>query len=783
MAEKVVCRRCGKSLASEKVLASLTRIIQGKGVSFDTGGVLTLCPACKRKTFVGRMIGGDLEKINPPGYVPPRRTEKLKPRKTDKKTGATVLKSSCWTCNNGCDALVYVKDGKVIKVEGDASSPTTRGVLCAKGLASTSLLYHPDRLKDPLKRLGPRGAGDWGPISWEEALDTIALRLKETEEVYGKDSVILATGTSRGWVQYFNRFANAYHRQMMGPGYAQCLWPRFTSQLLLGIAPALECPDLFLQPGKTKCMLVWGTNPPNTAPIKASWMMDARALGAKLIVVDPLFSETASKADLWLQLRPGSDVALALGMLHVIIEEGLYDHGFVESWCLGFEELKGRVREYPPSKVAGITWVPAETIVEAARCYARTKPASLIQCLSTEQIPDTLSACLSLGILASITGNIDVPGGNVLPMPREVVPDVSLKHLLTPEDHEDRLGGKEYPLLAGEDAWVATAHSPTVWRAMLTEKPYPVKALYCQGSNPALSYANSRVVLEALKGLDFIAVADFFMTPTAELADIVLPAATWMERSSVQTYYQVTYDDIHLQQKAVEIDGCRSDYWILNELAKRLGFGHLMIESEDALSDLILKPLGLTFEQFKEMGRYTVPYTYRKYEKTGFGLPPFRNLHQSTKVELVPRKLRDLGFDPLPKHKEPLESPISAPDLAKEYPLILTTGRKEAVYRHSELRNIPVLREIVPQCLLYMHPETAGILGVREGEPVIVESPRGSVEAVAFLTLGIDPRVVLLPAQWAGRNNANNLLHDEDTAPAIGSAQLRCQLCRVRRIP
>jgi anaerobic selenocysteine-containing dehydrogenase len=206
-----------------------------------------------------------------------------------------------------------------------------------------------------------------------------------------------------------------------------------------------------------------------------------------------------------------------------------------------------------------------------------------------------------------------------------------------------------------------------------------------------------------------------------------------------------------------------------------------MLENEDAISDVILKPMGITFEQFKEMGRYTVPYTYRKYEKTGFGMPPFKHLHNSPKVELAPRKLKELGFDPLPKHKEPLEGPISSPELAREFPLILTTGRKEAIYRHSELRNIETLREIIPHCFLHIHPKTAESLGIENGAPVIVESLRGSVEAVAYLTLGIDPRVVLMPAQWPGKNNANILLHDDDTAPAIGSAQLRCQLCRVRR--
>jgi anaerobic selenocysteine-containing dehydrogenase len=774
------CGRCGQPVVSaglrEKVSSLLTDKDKGKDFAF-----LDLCPKCKRTFFASRLIGDRLEKVDPPGYAPARRKESLVSRRFDERTGATVFKSSCFQCNNGCDALVHVRDGKVVKVEGDRSSPTTRGVLCAKGLASRSLIYHPDRLTRPLKRKGERGSGEWETVSWDEALDTIADRLKETEKAYGKEAVLLATGTARGWVQYFERFANAFGRQLVGPGYAQCLWPRFSSQQLLGVAPALECPDLFLEADKTKCMLVWGMNPPNTSPIKCSWMMDAKALGAKLIVVDPILSEMASKADLWLQVRPGTDAALALGMLHVIINEGLYDGNFTARWCDGFEELKERVQGYPPEIAAEITWVPAQKIVEAARLYGTTKPAMLMQCLAAEQNADTISSCLSLGMLAAITGNIDVRGGNLIPMPRPVNPNISLKHLLTEEDHELRLGAKEYPLLGSKDSWSPCAHAPAVWKAILTGEPYPVRAMYCQGSNPALSYGNSTVVMEALKSLDFLAVADFFLTPTARLADIVLPVATWMERSSVQTFFQVSYDDIHLQQKAVEVDECRSDYRIINDLSKRLGIGDLMFKDEEAICDAILEPSGMTFEEFREMGRVTVPYEYGKHEKSGFTNMGFQSLHPSKKVELYSRKLESLGFDPLPKYREPTESPVSTPDTAKEYPLILTTGRKEAVFRHTELRNIALLREIVPDFLVHINPKTAQDLGIGQGDPVIVESPRGSMEGKAYLTEGIDPRVLLAPSQWPGRNNSNILTHDSDPAPAIGSAQLRCQLCRVRR--
>jgi anaerobic selenocysteine-containing dehydrogenase len=776
----IPCERCSQPVISNKLLEKLNPVLKKK-VNGKMHKNLVLCPKCKKEVFAYNLIGDRIEKVVVPGYIPKRRSETLQSKRIDKSTGTTIVKSSCFNCNHGCDTLVHVKDGRVIKVEGDPSSPTTRGVLCAKGLASKYLIYSPERLLHPIKRIGKRGAGKWEKISWEEALDTIADRLKETENAYGKDSVLLATGTARGWVQYFERFANAYHHQLVGPGYAQCLWPRFTSQFLLGIAPALECPDIFLHPEKTKCMLVWGMNPPNTSPIKASWMMDAKAMGAKLIVVDPIFSEIATKADLWLQDRPGTDAALALGILHVIINEGMYDNDFVDKWCTGFNELKERVKSYPPEKASEITWIPKEKIIEAARMYGSAKPASMFQCIATEQVADTISSCMSLGILAAITGNIDVPGGNILPMPRPFNPNISLKHLLTKEDHENRLGSKEFPLLAGSDGWSPNAHAPTVWNAILTGKPYPIKALYCQGSNPALSYGNSNKVMKALKKLDFIAVADFFMTPTAEIADIVLPVATWMERSSVQTFFQVSYNDIHLQQKAVDVAECRSDYRIINDLAGRLGLVDKMFKDEEAICDVILEPSGMSFEDFKKSGRYSVPYTYKKYEKTGFKNPMAPGLHLSDKVELYSKKLEELGLDPLPKHKEPTESPINSPDIAKDYPLILTTGRKEAIFRHTELRNIPILREIIPDFLVFINPVTAGKLSISQGDPVIVESLRGSITGKAYLTEGIDPRVLLAPSQWPGKNNSNILAHDDDSAPGIGSAQLRCQLCRVRR--
>ena len=772
VAEQAACQKCGAPFIAQGVLQKVLKIAHEKGIK-NYEDYLFLCQRCRTHRFAGQLVGDRLEKVERVKHGAKRRQEELCPVKMDTRLGTTVYKTECFICNQGCDALVHVKDGEVVRVEGDPSSAVTRGTLCCKGLASRELLSYSDRLLFPLKRMGERGEGKWQRISWDEALDTIARRLHEIEAHYGEDSIVLATGTNRGWVRYFGRFANAYGKQSMGPGIAQCFYPRMTGEILALGSNAIENPHY----EDTQCMLVWGCNPTNTWPVKAVGMMEAWSRGATMIVVDPAFTEAASKADMWLQLRPGTDAALALGMLQVIVTEGLYDKEFVERWCYGFEELRGRLQQYPPERVEEITWVPRDTIKEATRIYAARKPGSITQCLSIDQNADTISTSRSIAMLAALTGNIDIPGGNVISMPmkEQTRSTETLSHCLTNEHHEKRLGSTEYPLLAGEPCvLVPSAHNHTVWQAILTGKPYPVRAIYCQGSNMLLGYANTKMVRDALMSLDFFVVTDLFMTDTAQLADIVLPAGSWMERSAVTHNDQTSINNFHLQRKVVQLGECWSDFTILNELAKKLGFGERMFPTDEAYFDFLLEPSGMSFEEFKKVGVVTVPYSFKKYEAKGFNTP-------TGKVQLYDERLKALGFDPLPSYREPTESPVSTPEVAKHYPLIITTGGRVPVFRHSELRTIPILREIVPDLLVSINPATARGLGIDDGDPVIVESPRGSMEAKAYLTEGIDPRVVQVPSHWSGRNNVNLIMDNKECAPMIGSIQLRCQLCRVRK--
>lgn len=617
MGRKATCPRCGASFFSPRRRKATVPVgeIGGAGSARPSA----LCPQCRSQLFAEHLLGQTVDRTERTSRVAFRRRDPLRSVRDDARLGTTVYKSQCTICNQGCDALVHVKDGAVKRVEGDTSSPVTKGTLCSKGLSSRHILYHPDRLLYPLKRAGARGDGKWSRITWDEAFGTIAERLRSIEARYGSESIVLATGTNRGWVRYFSRFAAAYGKQTIGPGIAQCWYPRMIGQwLVLGSHP-MESPHY----EATRCMIVWGCNPTNTWPAKGVGMMEARSRGARLIVIDPMLSEAASRADLWLQLRPGTDAALALGMLHTVITEGLFDRAFVERWCMGFEDLERRVADYPPERVEAITWVPAAMIREAARLYASARPASITQCLSIDQNADTISTARSIAMLAAITGNVDVPGGNVISMLTKHVPGRQGEtSWLTEEDHDKRLGGARYPLLSGAACPMApSAHNHAVWNAVLTGKPYPVKAIYCHGSNMLRSYANTPMVAGALARLDFLVVADLFPTETAQRADIVLPAASWMERDWVIQNEQSSPDHFHLQQKTVRRGECRSDAEIMNELARRLGFGDRMFPTEEAFFDYVLAPAGQTFKEFKEQGGLTIPMAFRKYEARGFNTP------------------------------------------------------------------------------------------------------------------------------------------------------------------
>jgi len=686
-----------------------------------------------------------------------------------------IIKSTCGLCQIGCGILVHVDNGRVIKVEGDPESPLNKGILCSKGLASLEYLYHPDRLKHPLKRVGDKGEGKWQQISWDEAIDTIAEELARARDNYGAESVAFLRGAAKAGEGYPIRFANAFGTPNTSGMAHVCMVPRRNASIITYGFYAV--PDYDYPPA---CIVVWGKNMAETLHHAHQRAVQAVEDGAKLMVIDPREIDLVAKADLWLQPRPGSDLALALGMINVIINEELYDKAFVENWTVGFDQLKTHVQDYPPEKVEEITWLPAETIKKAARFYALNKPACIQWGNAIDHGVNSFQTARAISIMRAITGNLGIPGGESqwsLP-PRLGAEQLGLWSKMS-EDKWARRVGAEHKTIPIEKR----ALPQSIIKAILEEDPYPIHVAYVQGTNPLLSYSNAQETYRALKKLDFVVVADMFMTPTAALADIVLPVATYLEFDAIVTP-PYSYAVILPQRKVIRIGECRSDYEILCELAKKLGLGEYFWDTEEECLDAVLKPSGLTFQEFKKAGLILGTKHYRKYEVDGFATP-------SGKVEIYSSQLKDWGFDPLPTYYEPPETLHSAPELAKEYPLVFITG-KSGAYRHSGGRQIATLRGVRPEPLIWINPETAGKLRIEDGDWVYIETKRGKIRQKAALTTGLDPRVIMTDYDWwfpekgaselYGWAESNINILTDDKPPynhEMGSTNLRGVLCKI----
>ncbi len=708
-----------------------------------------------------------------------------------------VVRSICQACHCECGVLVHVRDGRVIKVEGDPEHPMNRGFICVKGRAQPQLVHHPDRLKYPARRTGERGEGKWERISWDEALGDIATRFTEIKEKYGAEAIAMIHGTGPRPSQYStDLLASALGSpNVISVDLHICFIPSIVAEYwTYGPSTMMEKGPDYLN---SDCIMVVGGNPLASHPARGVEILEAkRKRKAKLIVVDPRRTELASKADLWLQIRPGTDIALALGMIKTIIDEELYDKDFVNKWCYGFDKLAERVQEYPVDRVAEITWLSADKIKEAARLYASTKPAVMHHRVAIEHNINSTQTCRALAILVAITGNIDVPGGNLLPMP--VKGYISQNSLFArgtlfqpaPEVEEKRIGAKEYPMVSGPEAVRPFVVAPLAHQAVRDGKPYPIKAMFCAGGNPVLNMQNVKSVWEAFKNnLELHIVADFFMTPTAEIADYVLPAATWLERDDTCDRMYANY--ISARQKVIEpLYESWHDMKMSIELAKRIPWANrkfLPWNNVDEFNEYFVSGMGITFKDLKEKSYIMTPMKYRKYEEAGFSTP-------TGKVELYSTAFEKYGYDPLPFYTEPPESPVSTPELLNDYPLVLYTGSRHIELFHSEGRQIPALRKLVPNPLVEMHPKTADELGIKDGEWVWIETPQVKGERVrlkAKLTTSIHPQMVHARHGWwfpekpapehgCFESNINVIINDDSPREEVcASVRTRGTLCRV----
>ncbi len=699
---------------------------------------------------------------------------------TTPKANLKRIRTNCRACGHaGCGAFVTVEDGKAIKIEPDKEHPISKGYMCRKARGfMQDMQYHPDRLKYPQKRIGERGENKWERISWDEALDTIANKLNLIKAESGPEAVVFGHGTGRSHHRFIYRLANLFGTPNVLANGHICYLPRLAVSKQLGIPVPIVDYD-----NHPKCIMSWGSNTINSHADEYIGVNLALNLkrNPKYIVVDPQPTQLAKKADLWLQLRPGTDVALALSMMHVMVKEDLYDHDFIENYSLGFDKFVERLEEYPPEVAEKITWVPKEKIIEAARLFATIKPAALQWGVGIEHNVNCANSDRSLIYMTALTGNLDEPGGNVLFGPPPGLPRMEFCGQNFHDSVDKMLGGTKYRLAAS----INRISPHVVWDAIEHADPYQVRALLIFGSNPMLARENTTRVKRCLEKVEFLVMADIFPTPSTALADIVLPAATWLEFNNIADYWK-SHGYIFARPKIVEPLGeARGDVEIFNALGKRMGFEEEFWDEYEESLDYILAPAGVTWEEFKDIPYLCNKPRYRKYETEPFKSP-------SGKFEFYIQQNADWGYDPLPGHIEPPENPYREKEFLEKYPLILTTGARVQEYFGSEHRQSKILRKSHPHPLLHINPGTARERDIEDGDWVYIESPRGKVRHKAKYVEDLDPRVVAAefgwwypeqPAPEYGYRDCNiNLLTDDlNVGPESGATNLKGLMCQVSR--
>jgi anaerobic selenocysteine-containing dehydrogenase len=686
----------------------------------------------------------------------------VKPVRAEK-PGERMIPTFCSLCgpSMGCGVNCYVRDGRLVRIEGMKESPINKGKLCPKAYASMQWLYSPQRLKYPLKRVGKKGEGKFERISWDEALDIVADKLKEQKEKYGPESLAILSPQARTYKPYFIRFLTAHG----SPNY--CHSGICAIQRAFGFAYTVAAPMLGMSGADFEhadLIVVWGANPvyagAPTGNLKR--ILDAKVRGARLVVIKPEMQPDAAKADMWLPIRPGTDAALALAMLNVIINEHLYDKEFVSRWCYGFDKLVPHVQKYTPEWAEPITGLPADRIKELARLYGKAKSACILAGNAFDQTVSSNNAVRAVGILIAITGNLDRPGGNTVPMNGTMpMPKPVTLHERYTQDLVDKLAGPEMPrsfqpFIEG----ISSAYYRCL-DSVLTQKPYPIKTIMAAGTQPTVITRGSKRVVEALEKLDFFVVIDVMQTSSMPWADVVIPVTTMYECDHpFEAPLMGAGNWIMARNKVIEpLGDYKSDYEFWLDLGVRMGYGedfwHGNIEE---CMNYQLENFGMTIAELRAHPNGIIyepgPPVYEKYERI-FATPSPRlsgapYLPQG-KVAIYNTSFEANGFNPLPEWVEPPESPTATPELLARYPLVFFDSHTSDVYNHGWLRNIPCLREVQPEPWVHIHPDTAKERGIENGDWVIVESPHGWIKVKALYFPGIRPDTIMgLHGWWQG---------------------------------
>ncbi|MFZ7101214.1 MAG: molybdopterin-containing oxidoreductase family protein [Peptococcaceae bacterium] len=700
------------------------------------------------------------------------------------RTGIQIRKSICAICDptTQCGLDLFVKDGRIIKVEGSEAHPYSQGKLCSKGAATRQYVYHEERLKTPLKRSGERGSGQFEPISWDEALGTIAERFNTFKSESGPESVAFFAGYSKWFRPYLKRLAHSFGSPNYLSESSTCARATaMAQQLVFGRAGG---PDL----KNTNCLLVWSANPFYTNPGNARAILKGKGRGMKLIVVDPRKTPTTAQADIHLQVRPGTDGALALAMAHVLIKEKLYDQEFTANYCYGFKEYQEYVKNFPPEKGEELTGVPAEKIRAAARMYGTVKPGAILPSASpVVHHTNGVQNYRAIFSLVGLTGNYDVKGGNFV-APQSFIHQpgrfLSREHeFIQPKPWNEmapRIGAAKFPVWT--EVIDEEAQAMELPYQIKSGKPYPVKGLIGFGLNYRM-WPDSQGMLESLQKLEFFVNVDIFMTDTCRYADIVLPACSSVERSEMRCW-GMGY--LIFTTPAIEpLYDSRSDTDIIYGLAEKLGLEDPLFQAGyEASIDWILEPSGMKVEELKKHpGGMFVPNPLqipeRKYVDSGFKTPSGKFEFKSKILEKYEGRP---GFEALPAYIPPKYSRERTPEMAQEYPYILNTGSRLPMFIHSRTFRLSWTNSLRPNNpAADLNPDDALRLGIKQDEAVRLATPRNSIIVKANLTQMVQPGVIHM---YHGHPAADvNLLFAGDYLdPLSGFPGFKSVLCKVEKI-
>ncbi|MDX6599759.1 MAG: hypothetical protein QOE87_3646 [Gaiellales bacterium] len=718
----------------------------------------------------------------------------------------------CCHCDVFCGVLVDVgDDGLPARVRGDPNHPVSRGFICRRGQAAIEHFGHERRLNHPLRRVGPRGSGEFERVSWDEALDDIAGRMLTIREESGAEAVAHLVGTYRGADSGFGaRLLHKFGSPNAGGAALMCAGPTFAAgALTFGFGQAV--PEVV--PGTTALVMLWGRHPSASSPPFWGRVRDAMREGATLVVVDSRPTLEARQATLVLTPRPGTDAALALGLVNVVLSDRLWDRDFVERWVSGLQALEDRAAAFPPDRVEALTGVPADDVRRAARLYAGASSAALATGKPNGHGRNALNLERSLASLIALTGNLDRPGGNRLVGP---APDIGSETTydayaeLTPEQRSKRIGADRFRLHGegleilnreAERVWhgiadavprriVGIAHAPAIFRAILSGEPYPVRAVLVQDHNPVGAYAGSSTAYDALCSprLDLLVVQELFLTTTAMLADYILPAAHWLEKPYLLSQGWGAPVMTGAQTVAPQHEH-RSDYDFCRDLGRRLGQ-----EWPDTVEDVWdewLRARGVTYADLVASDEWWLPSPGERERHAtvdpGTG-EPYGFATPSRKIELVSQVLEALGYDPLPSFDE------GAVALDEDFPLRLMTGATRIDASHQDHRQIASLRRSHPDPVVELAPETAIAHGIEDGSWVRITTPRGSFRQRARLLPGLVGDRVNAERWWypeqAGEqptyfgfweSNVNAYTDDELELcdPIYGALPYRLARCRI----